>query len=190
MTVLLNFLGSPGVGKTTLSAAVFAKLKSLGIETEYTPEYVKGWVYDGRAISPFDQYYLFGQEVLRQSRLFNKVDVVISDSPVMLAAFYQYHYNGKNTLRIPCHDFYDTAEKVAHVEIVNFVLPRRKEYNPNWRYQTKEESDAISELLKTWLNFEGYSYYELKCDDTNRVEEVLEVLRLNKVLTEEKKVGV
>lgn len=177
MTVLLNFLGAPSTGKTTLSASVFAYLKARDIDVEYSSEYVKTWAWESRNISSLDQYYIFGKEAHQQSRLFNKVDFLISDSPVMLATFYQYFYNGRNTLTVPCHDFYEVAEKEFKVKVINFFLNRQKEYNPKGRYQTKEEADDLSRLLKTWLNFEGFKYHELTCDDSERLEEVVKVLK-------------
>lgn len=182
MTTLINFLGSPGVGKTTLCAKVFAALKGNFMEAEWSPEYVKGWSWEQRTISPFDQYYIFGKECHNQSRLFNKVDVLLSDSPVCLTAFYQYFYNRKNTLSVPCHDFYDTATKDFGVNVISFFLPRKKEYNPNGRYQTQEESDLVSAMLKTWLNEEGFGYYELSCEDEDRLDEVMKILEKENVL--------
>lgn len=182
MTTLLNFLGQPSSGKTSLSALVFAKLKEIGAEVEYASEYVKSWAWESRKMTPFDQYYIFGKECHNQSILFNKVDIVISDSPVMLTAFYHYFYNKKNSLRVPCREFYETAENDFEVKPINFFLPRRKDYNPRGRFQTQEEADNISVMLKTWLNFEGYPYVELLCEDNERLNEVMKVLEKEGVI--------
>lgn len=37
-------LGCPSSGKTSLSAKLFAQLKAMDLNAEYTSEYVKGWV--------------------------------------------------------------------------------------------------------------------------------------------------
>ena len=176
MTILLNFLGAPGVGKTSLSVSVFSYLKARDFSAEFSPEYVKKWSWEKRNISPFDQLYIFGKECHNQSSLFNKVEFLIADSPVMLTAFYQYFYNKKNTLSIPCHDFYDTAIKENKVEVINFFLPRMRDYNPAGRYQTQEESDCAAELLKAWLNIEGYEYTVLSCNDEDRLKEVIKAI--------------
>ena len=182
MTVLLNFLGQPSSGKTSIGAAVFAHLKALGVETEFVSEYAKQLCWEGRSISPFDQYAIFGYEAHQQSVLFNKVKVLIADSPVMLTAFYQYFYNKKNTLQQPCHDFYEMAEKDYNVKVINFFLNRQKKYNPNGRYQTEAEAEEVCRLLRMWLNFEGFKYTELNCPDEERLDKVMEVLKNEGVL--------
>lgn len=178
-TILLNFLGSPSTGKTSLSAKVFARLKAQDIDCEYVSEYVKGWAWEGRTISPFDQFYIFGKECHNQSMLFNKVKVIISDSPVMLSTFYHLYYNGDNSLSEPCHYFYDRAIREFNIIPLNFYLPRKREYNPNGRFQTEQQADELALMLKDWLYKEGYNYEELTCDDEDRADLVLNrVLRL------------
>lgn len=48
MTILINMLGSPSSGKTSLSAKLFAQLKAMDLNAEYTSEYVKGWAWEGK----------------------------------------------------------------------------------------------------------------------------------------------
>lgn len=169
-------LGCPSSGKTSLSAKLFAQLKAMDLNAEYTSEYVKGWAWEGKKVGPFDQFYIFGKETHNQSRLFDKVDFIISDSPVMLTAFYHYFYNGNEALNEVCHNFYNLAEE-AGVEVVNFFLPRKKKYVAKGRYQTQEEADALAFQLKEWLNKEEYEYTILECPDKERINVVLEKLR-------------
>lgn len=176
MTILINMLGCPSSGKTSLSAKLFAQLKAMDLNAEYTSEYVKGWAWEGKKVGPFDQFYIFGKETHNQSRLFDKVDFIISDSPVMLTAFYHYFYNGNEALNEVCHNFYNLAEE-AGVEVVNFFLPRKKKYVAKGRYQTQEEADALAFQLKEWLNKEEYEYTILECPDKERINVVLEKLR-------------
>ena len=123
MTLILNFLGQPSSGKTSLSVKLFAKLKELNLNVEYSPEVVKTWCYTGQKVTKYDQYYLFGSEVYQQSRLFNAVDIIISDSSPILASYYNYYYNkGDNSLSMACHEFY---RKVAEDNIKVMNSPYR-----------------------------------------------------------------
>lgn len=176
LTILINMLGCPSSGKTSLSAELFAQLKAMDLNVEYTSEYVKGWAWEGKKVGPFDQFYIFGKETHNQSRLFNKVDFIISDSPVMLTAFYHYFYNGNEALNNVCHNFYELVEE-AGVRVVNFFLPRKKKYIAKGRYQTQKEADALAFQLKEWLNKEGYEYKYLDCSDKERINIVLEELK-------------
>lgn len=182
MTILINILGAPSTGKTSLSAKLFAELKALSLDVEYPSEFIKGWAWEGREISPFDQYYVFGKEVHNQSKFFNKAEIVISDAPVMLTAFYHCFYNKLNSLSEASRDFYKVATEERNVKVLNFFLMRRKEYNPNGRYQTQEESDYIAQILRTWLNLEGYNYIDLNCPDEERLQIILNKLKQMKVI--------
>lgn len=176
MTILINLLGAPSVGKSTTAGRLFAKLKGMDLNAEYVQEYVKQWVYIGRTVSPYDQFHLFGQEAHNQSHLFNKVDFIISDSPVMLTAFYHLYANGDNALREVCKDFYDMAERLDNVKVLNFLLPRKKEYQNVGRFHTQEQADEIEHLLRCFLEVEAYPYEELTCPDEERVDKIMKCL--------------
>lgn len=177
MTILINMLGCPSSGKTSLSAKLFAQLKAMDLNAEYTSEYVKGWAWEGKKVGPFDQFYIFGKETHNQSRLFDKVDFIISDSPVMLTAFYHYFYNGNEALNEVCQNFYKLADE-AGVQVINFFLPRKKKYVAKGRYQTQEEADKLAQDLKVWLDKEDYEYIELDCADKDRLETVMGYLKM------------
>lgn len=176
MTVLINMLGCPSSGKTSLSAKLFAQLKAMDLNAEYTSEYVKGWAWEGKKVGPFDQFYIFGKETHNQSRLFDKVDFIISDSPVMLTAFYHYYYNGNTALNEVCHNFYTLAEQ-AGVKVINFFLPRKKKYITKGRYQTEVQADQVARDLMDWLDTEKYPYEVLECPDKERINVVLERIK-------------
>ena len=59
-TLVINLFGGPGVGKSTLCASVFAKLKIMGIDCEMATEYAKGAMTKSKAgtgdilYSPYD----------------------------------------------------------------------------------------------------------------------------------------
>lgn len=177
MTVIINALGAPSCGKTSLSVKLFAKLKELNLNVEYSPEVVKTWCYEQRKVNKYDQYYLFGSEVHQQSCLFNSVDIIISDSSPILAAFYNYYYNNReNSLSPACHEFYKKAAE-DNIKVLNFLLTRTKPYNPHGRYQTEEQADDVAQELKAWLTWEGYDYIMLDCPDDERLGKVMEKLK-------------
>lgn len=169
-------LGSPSSGKTSLSAKLFAELKAMDLNAEYSPEYVKSWVYEGKKVNKYGQFTIFGEEVRRQSRLFNVVDVAISDSPVLLTGFYNFFYNGDSSLDSACKEFYKKAEEDG-VKVLNFYLPRKKKYITKGRYQTEEQANDVNVKLQEWLQQQGYSYHYVDCSDKDRLDFILEKLR-------------
>lgn len=178
MTYIVNTYGSPGCGKTTLCARLFAALKDLGVNAYFTMEVVKTWCIEGKGIGNYGQFVLFGQEAERQSRLFNKVDIGLIDSPVGLSGFYNYYYSGKkdNSLSPACKEFYRRAEEDG-VKMINLFLSPQKPYDGRDRYQTEEQAQDVHKALKKWLDDEGYDYIDLKCKDEERLEVVMGYLR-------------
>lgn len=138
---------------------------------------MKGWAWEGKKVGPFDQFYIFGKESHNQSRLFNKVDFIISDSPVMLTAFYHYFYNGNEALNEVCHNFYKLAEEKAGIKTLNFFLPRKKKYIAKGRYQSEQEADKVATDLRNWLDKEGFPYIVLDCPDKERLNVVMEYIK-------------
>ena len=177
MTIVLNLIGAPSVGKSTTAAKLFGQLKAMDLSTEYSPEVVKTWCYEGKQVNKYDQYYLFGCECHNQSRLFGAVDIIISDSSPILAAFYNYYYNnGDNSLSPACKEFYRKAAG-DNIKVINFYLPRKKKYVTKGRYQTEEQANEVSTKLQEWLQQEDYDYYYVDCPDKNRLDYILGKLR-------------
>lgn len=176
MSILIGLAGQPSSGKSTLAARLFARLKDLGVSCELATEYCKGWVWDKREITPFSQYYFFGKQSYVESHLFHKVDFIISDSPTFLSAFYNCYNNNDTSLNVACKKFYEKAEENG-VTILNFLLPRKKKYNPKGRWQSEEQADEVARRLKDWLNEEEYSYTELTCSDADRIEVIMDELK-------------
>ena len=177
MTLIIDFLGQPSSGKTSLSVKLFSRLKELDVNVEYSPEVVKTWCHTGQKVTKYDQYYLFGSEVYQQSRLFNSVDIIISDSSPILASYYNHYYNGgDDSLSQACHGFYKKVTE-DNIKVLNFFLPRKKKYVAKGRYQTQQEADALAVDLKNWLDKEGFPYVVLDCPDKERLDVVMEYIK-------------
>jgi hypothetical protein len=143
-TLVINLFGGPGVGKSTLCASVFAKLKIMGIDCEMATEYAKDMVWEESYKKLENQIYIFGKQHARVHRLLGKVDVVITDSPLL------------NSI------VYDKTENIALRKLVisefwklntlNFYISRKLDYEENGRVQTLKEAievdNAYLKLIK------------------------------------------
>lgn len=91
-TLIVNAFGGPGVGKTTCCWEIASELKKRGILTEYVSEYAKELVYEERFDilndSMENQKIIFAEQKRRLDRLVGKVQVVVTDSPLLLSIIY------------------------------------------------------------------------------------------------------
>ena len=144
--IVINLFGAPGSGKSTAMAYIFAKLKMCGINCEMAPEFAKELYFEQNMTAFGNQVYILGNQYYRISRLLDKVDVIITDSPVFVSIY----YNGLNCAKEEFNNFVSTASK--GFKNVNYYLKRVVEYDLNGRYQTKEEVDKVGDTLLSLLN--------------------------------------
>lgn len=130
--LIVNLFGVPGAGKSTGAAYIFSRLKMLGVNAELVTEFAKDKVWENNEEVFNNQAYIFGKQSFKISRCANKVDVIITDSPLPLSIFYN-------------HD----------------PFTRTKPYNPIGRQQTEKESDEMKKPLVDLLTQRGITYQEI-----------------------------
>ena len=156
--IIVNLFGVPGAGKSTGAAYIFSQLKMRGIEAELITEFAKDKVWENSEKAFQNQAYIFGQQSFRISRMENEVDIVITDSPLLLSAFY-------NTNPVLGESFNDVVANVFHsYNNINYLLTRVKPYHAKGRLQTEEESDALAEPMKQLLNKYNVVYTQILGD--------------------------
>lgn len=163
----INFYAGPGTGKSTTACDVFAKLKNkviheqLDIQVELVQEYVKSWAWEGRKPKGFDQVYICAQQMRREEiPLRNGVDIIVSDSPLLMQCAYARKYN------TPCWEhlvgIVEEFEK-AYPSLHIFLERGDRPYVPKGRYETADEAKKMDEYIKSMLtlyvpNFECIAY--------------------------------
>lgn len=153
--LLINLYGGPGCGKSTTATGVFSKLKQAGINAEYVSEYAKDKVWDKHEAIFDNQIYVFANQHHRVFRLLGQVDVVITDSPLILSLYY-------NRDKTTVGKALDTLIMEAHHSFnsMNVFLKRVKVYNPKGRMQTENESRDIDKNLRILLDKHDVSVVE------------------------------
>lgn len=141
--IVVNLTGAPGSGKSTGAAYVFSQLKMKGINCELVTEYAKDKVWEEDTTALSNQAYVFGHQLFRLTKLEGKVDVVITDSPLLLSIIYN-----KDTKRLGTAFNEVVKNCFESFNNINFFIHRVKPYNPAGRLQTEEESDKLSEDIK------------------------------------------
>lgn len=152
--LIVNLFGAPGAGKSTLAAYVFAKLKMAGVNAELVTEFAKDKTWENNHKALANQVYVFGKQLYRITRCQDDVDVIVTDSPILLSIIY-------NHSDILGEDFNNLVYKVfSSYNNANYFINRVKKYNPKGRSQTEEESDEIAVEVKEMLNKYGVDYTE------------------------------
>lgn len=170
-TIILNFIGAPGVGKSTTMAGVFSKLKADGVDCEQVTEFAKELVWERRGETFKDELYIFAKQYHRLFIVVGKVDVVITDRPLVITACYN------NRSEKPIRGLSEMAiDAFKEYENINILLNRVKKYNPNGRNQTEEESDEIGREIRQILDENHIDYMTLDADE-NVVERAVEIVK-------------
>ncbi len=173
-TLIVNLFGGPSTGKSSMSYGVTSKLKWRGIDAELAPEYAKIIAWENQRNkqrvfnpdgSPFlgkleNQFKVFGEQHDILFTLCGNVDVIITDSPILMQLCYSDNVF-LNAAIIDEHKKFNTLD---------IFLIRKKPYNPNGRFQTKEQAIEldvkIKELIQihspnTYLEMDGVEENEL-----------------------------
>lgn len=144
MTKIINLYGGPGTGKSTSAAYIYWALKHADINAELVREYVKNWAWEDRKISKYDQMYFLGKQSRAESMLYGKVDYVVTDSPVLLSAYYANHYKSlvSDGVLEAVKGYYAQAAQDGHKHLHAF-LNRTKPYQQAGRWQSEGDAKAI-----------------------------------------------
>jgi hypothetical protein len=164
MTVVINLLGGPGVGKSTTATGVFSYLKQRNISIEYCNEYAKDVVYEETLALLENQIHIFAEQFRRQYRLLNKVSYIVTDSPLILSPVYFQYWFDKS----PKNNLFDEAycniaknyfvETFNRFDNVNWLIHRKKKYVAEGRTQTEEEAKEIDTDVEGCLREYGQSF--------------------------------
>src|SRR5574343_173021 len=144
-TIVINLYGGPGVGKSTIAAGLYYRMKQLGISCELVSEFAKEAIYDGNKKIFNDQYYIFGTQHYRMLRLMGEVKYIIFEELV---------YN----------------EDIKFPQI-NYFISRTNKYDIAGRNETEEQAYLIDIKIQKLL-VDKNIYYTHICID-NAVETIL-----------------
>lgn len=153
-TLVVNLFGGPGTGKSTLCANLFSELKMSHIDVEMAPEYVKEVVWEESFKKIENQIYIFGKQHNRLYRLMNKVQVIITDSPLLNSVVY---YNGENS-----HFSKLVIEEYNRMNNLSFYLERSFEYVQSGRMQDLDGAINLDKKYKKILDDNHIEYQSIK----------------------------
>jgi hypothetical protein len=174
-TLVVNLYAGPGSGKSTTAAGVFFELKSRGINCELATEFVKDLVWEERHKAINNQIYIFAKQHHRITRLLGEVDVIVTDSPLLLTLVY-----GKAG-----DELLKRLAKLEHDRLWTFncFIKRNKDYNPKGRNHTYPEARGLDIEIADMLDDENipYEVYFGNAEGKDKiVNKILQIIGENK----------
>jgi hypothetical protein len=156
---VINLFGAPGAGKSTAAAGLFYEMKKRWFNVELVTEFAKELVWSGNAHMLSEQNYVFSHQEHRLNRLRSKIDVAVSDAPLLLSAFYAPpHYHA--SFRQSVFDFFHSYDNL------NILVRRSHRYSAVGRIQNQEESDALAAHMEQYLHANGIPYHIIEANDS------------------------
>ena len=155
--LVINLFGGPGCGKSTTMAKLFADLKVMGYNVEMVSEFAKDLVYEQRHETMKDEMYIFAKQHHRLFRVCDKVDIIITDRPLLLTNIYVGLY-------LPDSDFKKDLMRLVRTTYNNFnnlnIYLKRSgiNYQTEGRLQNLEEAEKIDKLTLEELSLSKQSY--------------------------------
>lgn len=165
--LVVNLFAGSGARKSTTAAGVFHALKRKDINCEFVTKYASDIVWGESYRGLLD----LARQNHKLRRLEGKVDVVITDSPILLSILYNKVYSHNNNL----NDFIiDTFNKYNNM---NYFLKRAKKCNSTEEEameldieiislldfnQTEEEAEKLDKKVKSLLDLYNVDYTEIE----------------------------
>lgn len=166
-TLVINLFGGPGSGKSTLAADLYSEMKKHDYEVEMVREWVKLWAWQGREMTYADQCIVFGNQVNEETSLYGKVDVIITDSPLILSGFYE-DVNHNSKFLLPAAQKIMYLAKFDQVTYWNLLVKRNWPYQASGRFQTEEQANEFDKKMVQFLKCNKIPYETVKT-----VEEIM-----------------
>lgn len=172
MTKVINFYGGPSSGKSTQAAGLFYKMKQQGYNVELVNEFAKEVVWEGNVPMLKDQLWVLAHQHRKLVRLADKVEYIITDSPVLLSIAYRHVYEGPmysdliDKLALECYSKYNN---------INIFLNRPECFIDTGRAQGHDQSLEIDQHILQILDDYLIGYHRMDTDE-NTVTQIMELL--------------
>lgn len=147
----------PGSGKSTIASDLFAEMKWRNYNVELVTETAKELTWEGHHNVLEDQLFVFAMQNRKQERLVNKVDYIITDCPLLLAAAYApARYDGSFKMMM--------ADMWNQYDNVSYFIKRTKPYHSVGRNQTEQEARVLDNKIKQIMIAENIPFKTIAGD--------------------------
>ena len=157
-TLVINLIGGPCSGKSTVAAELFARLKKMGVHCELVSEYIKDRIYEENKTMPNNQIAIFGMEHYNISIKVGKVDVIIHDGSFLNNIVYKVGDNKES-------DDLIISEYRKFKNLDFFIKRGNIEFEDYGRIHNLKQSKELDKIIKETYERYGLSYIEVEARD-------------------------
>ena len=157
-TLVINLIGGPCSGKSTIAAELFARLKKMGIKSELVPEYIKDRIYEENQTMPKNQIAIFGMEHYNISNKLGKVDVIVHDGSFINNIIYKTEEN-------KYFDDLIISEYKRFWNLDFFIKRGNIEFETYGRIHNLKQSKELDKTIKETYDSYELSYIEVESRD-------------------------
>ena len=151
--LIINFIGEPGAGKSWASWYISAKLKQNGFKVEYLPEFAKSKLYEHSEKVFTCEPYIFGKQLYKMHSMSDEVDIIVTDSTIILPHFYEKDEQAKELLKqLELYHF-------NQFNNLNICLMRDHDYKQEGRFQTEDQAEQLHNEMMHFLMLNNIDYY-------------------------------
>ena len=157
-TLVINLIGGPCSGKSTIAAELFARLKKMGIHCELVSEYIKDRIYEENQTMPKNQIAIFGMEHYNISNKLGKVDVIVHDGSFINNIIYKTEEN-------KYFDDLIISEYKRFWNLDFFIKRGNIEFETYGRIHNLKQSKELDKTIKETYDSYELSYIEVESRD-------------------------
>jgi len=155
-TIVVGLISGPGTGKSILASELFSYFKKNNVTCDVSWEYIKKKLREKSLKAIESQIYIFGKQQFQLFTMRDEVDVIITDSPLILSVIYD---------KTECKSLKDLVLKEfnSYNNMVYFIeRDENVKYEQEGRYQDLEGAKKVDEKVKSFLIENNIPYKTIK----------------------------
>lgn len=159
-TLVINLIGGPCSGKSTVAAELFARLKKMGVHCELVSEYIKERIYEDNKTIVGSQIPIFGMEHYSITNKIGKVDCIVHDGSFInnTSDLYNPEYN-------PEFDTLIVSEYKKFTNLDFFIKRGNIEFEDYGRIHNLKQSKELDKRIKETYDKYGLEFIEVESRD-------------------------
>ena len=166
-TLVINLIGGPCSGKSTVAAELFARLKKMGVHCELVSEYIKERIYEENKTITTHQISIFGMEHYSIVNKIGKVNVIVHDGSFINNIIYK-------PIENPEFDNLIVSEYHKFNNLDFFIKRGNIEFEDYGRIHNLKQSKELDKIIKDTYNKYGLSFIEVEARDA--VDKIIPIL--------------